>query len=329
VSTLRRAVPLLVSALVLAALYRTVNLQQVSEALLRVRPLWAVVSIAMIGPITVCRAVRFYWVAPAGAMPGIGEAFRLTLAASALNVFLPAKTGDLVKSYFVATRGHVSAGHGVAIVVYERLCDLLALVGCSLIAFAIARPIVPGVGRVLWILLAAIAAVCALLITSSRAALIVGRLAAAAFPGRRLTRLRALLGGWPELHEQLRGRRRWVISFSFVMWLGHLLQIWMFTIALSLRVPFTISASLTALALMAGQIPLAVAGIGPRDVALVVLLSNYVTAESAAALGVLVSSRTILPPLMGLPVIRPYLASVVADARRWAKGYRTDTAMRA
>ena len=62
----------------------------------------------MIVPITYLRGVRFYWVAPAGALPGIGEAFRLTLVASALNVFVPAKAGDLVKGYFVATRifGH-------------------------------------------------------------------------------------------------------------------------------------------------------------------------------------------------------------------------------
>ena len=31
----------------------------------------------MILPITVLRAVRFFWVAPAGALPGLGEALRL------------------------------------------------------------------------------------------------------------------------------------------------------------------------------------------------------------------------------------------------------------
>ena len=65
---------------------------------------WLVISVGMILPITYLRAVRFYWVAPAGALPGTGEAFRLTLVASALNVVLPAKAGDLVKGYFVATR---------------------------------------------------------------------------------------------------------------------------------------------------------------------------------------------------------------------------------
>jgi hypothetical protein len=41
------------------------------------------------------------------------------------------------------------------------------------------------------------------------------------------------------------------------------------------------------------------------------------TPESAAAMGVLISTRGLLPPLMGLPIMRPYLSSAVEDARRW------------
>jgi hypothetical protein len=43
-------------------------------------------------------------------------------------------------------------------------------------------------------------------------------------------------------------------------------------------------------------------------------------AESAAAMGVLISTRNFIPPLIGLPFMRPYLASVVEDARRWRRG---------
>ena len=61
------------------------------------------------------------------------EAFRLTLVASALNVFLPAKAGDLVKSYFVATRSNTAAGVALSMAVYERLCDLFGLITCCLV----------------------------------------------------------------------------------------------------------------------------------------------------------------------------------------------------
>jgi hypothetical protein len=109
------------------------------------------------------------------------------------------------------------------------------------------------------------------------------------------------------------------VPFSLLLWLAHLTQIWMFTVALSVTVPFTVSASLSAVALMAGQIPLTFAGLGSRDVALVVLLAGYMPPESAAAMGVLISTRGLLPPLIGLPIMRPYMASVVDEARKWRK----------
>ena len=82
-------------------------------------------------------------------------------------------------------------------------------------------------------------------------------------------------------------------------------------------IPFTVAASLSAVALMAGQIPFTFAGLGARDVVLVVLLARYMTPESAAAMGVLISTRGLLPPLMGLPIMRGYLSSAVEDARQW------------
>jgi uncharacterized membrane protein YbhN (UPF0104 family) len=115
----------------------------------------------------------------------------------------------------------------------------------------------------------------------------------------------------------LGGRRRWIVSYSLVLWLAHLFQLWLFTVALSMRIPFTVSASLSAVALMVGQLPFTFAGLGARDVALVVLLARYTTPELAAAMGVLMSTRGLLPPLMGLPIMRPYLSSAVEDARVW------------
>ena len=46
--------------------------------------------------------------------------------------------------------------------------------------------------------------------------------------------------------------------------------------------------------------------------------------ETAAALGVLMVTRNILPPLIGMPILPAYLSTVLADARRW----RTTSRMR-
>jgi uncharacterized protein (TIRG00374 family) len=308
---------LLVSGGLLYLLYRTLNLRQIGDALLTADRVWLVVSISMILPITLLRAMRFFWVAPAGALPGIGEAFKLTLVSSALNVFVPAKAGDLVKSYFVARRSDTPTGVAIAIIVYERLCDMFGLIFWCLVGWFVGRPEVTGLPAAFWLLLGTLGVVCAILISSESAAAAWRTLMMRMIPDGKLRKLRQLAVGWPDLLEFLRTRRKWIVPFSLLLWLAHLFQIWLFTIALSLNVPFTVSASLSAIALMAGQLPLTLAGLGTRDVALVVLLASYMAPESAAAMGVLISTRNFLPPLIGIPLMRPYLASVVDEARRW------------
>ena len=315
--SLTSVVSLAVSGALLVGLYRSMNLRLVGDVLRGANGGWLFISLSMIVPVTVLRAIRFFWVAPAGTLPGIGEALRLTLVASALNVFLPAKTGDLVKSYFVATRGGTSGGVAIAVSVYERLCDLFGLIFWCLVGWLVGRPLVAAVPSALWSLLGAIGAVCGILIASERAAGLLRTMVARVFPHRKLRKVRELAEGWPDLLRVLRGRRGWVVLFSLFLWLVHLIQIWMFTVALSVPVPFTACASLSAIALMAGQVPFTLAGLGTRDVALVVLLAGYMAPEEAAAMGILIATRNLLPPLGALPFIRSYLSAVVDEARVW------------
>jgi uncharacterized protein (TIRG00374 family) len=312
-----------ISAALLFALYRSIDMRLVGQALLRADPFWLVVSIGMIAPITLLRAVRFFTVAPPGALPGVTEALRLTLVASALNVVVPAKGGDLVKSYFIARRSETSTGVALAIVVFERLSDLAAMIAWCVLGFVIARPQVPGIPSQFWLALAAVGIVCGVLVSSKRAALVLPAVINRVRPRGRLQKLADLAAGWPDLLRLMKGRRRWIFPFSLLLWLTHLFQIWLFTVALAAPIPFTVCASLSALALMAGQLPLTVAGLGTRDVALVVLMGGYMAPESAAALGILMATRNLLPPLAGMPMMRPYLTSMVGEARRWRR--KTET----
>ena len=248
-------VSLAVSGVLLIFLYRSMDIRLIGEALRGADRVWLVISLGMIVPITVLRAIRFFRAAPAGALPNIGEALRLTLVASALNAFVPAKTGDLIKSYFVATRGGTSAGVGVAIIVYERLCDLFSLISWCLVGWLLSRPLDTGVPSAIWPLLGTIGAVCAILILSERAAGVWRTLATKALTHRKLRRLRDLAEGWPDLLQVLGARRGWLALFSLFLWLVHLTQMWMFTMALSVHIPFMVCASLSAIALMAGQVP--------------------------------------------------------------------------
>jgi uncharacterized membrane protein YbhN (UPF0104 family) len=296
------------------------DMRALGDTLLQADGWWLALSVAAILPITLLRAARFYWTAPAGSLPSLHEAFRLTLVASALNLVAPAKAGDVVKGYAVARDGHASAGVSLAVVIYERLCDLFGLIFWCVLGWAISRPRVPGLTAPFWMLLGIAGTACAILVSSNRAAWLVGRIAAWRPAGSRMQALLTLAAGWPDLLRLLGRRRRWIVLVSLGLWLAHLVQIWLFAATLHLAVPFFVCASLSAVALMAGQVPFTLAGLGARDVALVVLMSSYLAPEAAAAMGILIGTRGLVPALAGMPFTWPYVSAMLGDARRWTQG---------
>jgi uncharacterized protein (TIRG00374 family) len=311
-----------VSVLLLVTLYRSISFSTVVDTLRHADTFWLIASVGMIVPITLLRAVRFRLVAPPAALSGIGEALRLTLVSTALNVFVPAKAGDLIKSYFIATRGGASAGVAVAIIVYERLCDMFAIIFWCVMGWVAGETVVARVPSALWPLLGVTGVAFGVLISSEYAADLWRAAMHRGGQAGRLRKLRELAEGWPDLLHHLRGRRRIVILFSMFLWLVHLTQIWMFTLALAVRVPFLVCLSLSAIVLIAGQMPLTIAGLGARDVALVVLLADYMAPEVAAAMGILIATRGLLPPVAAIPIMRPYLEAMTTEARTWRAGAR-------
>jgi uncharacterized protein (TIRG00374 family) len=310
-------VGLIVSALLLVALYNRVDLGAVWAVLRDGNVTWVILSIGAIIPITLILALRFQWVAPKGGLPSYLEAVRLTLVSIAFNMFLPAKSGDLVKSYFVAKRSDVRTGTALSIIVYERLCDLFGLIVCCLAGWVISPPFEGGIPTTAWILILGIGVLCLVLLASERSAGWLYQIAHYLLPKQRLTRLHKVAAGWPDLHTALRGRRARVLILSIALWVAHMTQMWLFTFAVSASLPFSTSLSLFALSLLAGQLPLTFAGFGARDVALVVLLSGHIPVAAAAAVGLLSATRGFVPSLAALPMVRPYLSVLAGDAARW------------
>jgi len=313
------ALSVAISAVLLVALYSRIDLRAVAEVLRSSNPGWVVVSVGMIVPLIVLIAIRFRMTAPMGSLDSFGEALRLTLVANALNLFLPSKLGDLVKSFFVAKRSRTTGSVAVAVIVYERLSDLFGLISFCLVGWLISGSMVTSVPSLTWLALAAVLAIIIMLISSVRAAdLLIGCIKRL-LPSRKLKTVRDLAEGWPSLHRALRGRRWRIALLSLFLWFLHLTQIWLFTLAISAPVPLTVCFSLTALALLIGQIPFTFGGIGARDIALVTLLSGYIGAEAAAAVAILAMSRALLPPLAALLIIRPYLSFALEEAIRWKR----------
>jgi hypothetical protein len=123
---------------------------------------------------------------------------------------------------------------------------------------------------------------------------------------------------WTHTISTLRGRplqTAVVLVFSAAIWIGHIAQVLVMAAALGIHGDAALWLALASripIAILAGLIPLTFAGIGTRDVALVVLLGPLILPENAAALGVLFWTRYLVPGCLGLPLL-PKFMRLAAD----------------
>lgn len=309
---MRKLISLLVSAAILALIYIKVEPAAIAAAFQRSNPGWLAASLGMVVPLTLLTAYRLVRIVPPEHPLGLGESLSLTLAGSAMNMVLPSKMGDVAKGWFLTSRGHLRGGQALALVVFEKGFDMLSLLlWCALGLFFVSAR-----SPLFWPLAAAVAAGTAAGILVLLSPPVSRRLFALLrrHGGERIgARVDAAAAGWTGVQASLleaRGRLAYAASLSIVIWLLHLLQIWMFIVALGGEVPFIASLGLAPLAILAGLLPLTFAGVGTRDAALIVLYQPWLAAPVGAALGVLCTMRYILPGVAGLPVLGRYLGEL-------------------
>src|SRR4030095_14820664 len=132
-------------------------------------------------------------------------------------------------------------------------------------------------------------------------------------PGKMKEKFARFGASWGEMHDYFwssKARLFTVTITSVFIWFLHLLQIWMFILALKAWAPFLANLALSPLAILAGLLPLTFAGVGTRDAALVLFYKPYFDAPTAAALGILCTARYVLPAIAGLPFVSQYFGLV-------------------
>ncbi len=309
---MRRLLSILVSLAILALIYWRIDFAAMLRAFYEGSAVWLVASLAMVVPLTMLTAYRLVRMLPAGSTFGFRESLSLTLAGSAMNMVLPSKMGDVAKSWFLVSRGYFAGGAAVSLVVFEKGFDMLALLlWCAFGLFVLSTS-----SPLFWPLTAAISigtvaglAVLGSPTVANRVFTLLGRRG----PGTVRRKVEALADGWMTVQRALLGDHRrlaYVAALSIVIWFLHLLQIWMFILALGAWAPFAANLGLAPLAILAGLLPLTFAGVGTRDAALIVLYQPWLAAPTAAALGILCTMRYVLPALGGLPALQRYLTEM-------------------
>ncbi|WP_413168252.1 lysylphosphatidylglycerol synthase transmembrane domain-containing protein [Capilliphycus salinus ALCB114379] len=305
---MKRIVSLLISLGILIILYSQIDLVGLAEIFQNCDRQWMIISLGMVIPITMITGWRLQQLMPQGRRLRFAEANRLILAASVLNMILPSKMGDIAKAYFMQQRGHLSGSLSLSLVVFEKTCDLLSLLFWCVLGLIV----YPEKDLLFWTMTLGVSLgwIVGLLLLGSRQLadyfFLLGRKVA---PKNLREKLKNLQVSWGEMHEYFWGDQTQLLKItatSVLIWFLHLLQIWFFILALNAWSPFWVNLALSPLAILAGLLPLTFAGVGTRDAALILFYQPYFDATTAAALGLLCTSRYFLPAVGGLPFLGQY-----------------------
>ena len=301
----KRFISIAVSVAILLIIYSKIDFEGLLEVIKNSNGWWMAVSLGMVIPITLVTSWRLQQLMPQGTRLGFIEANRLILGASVLNMVLPSKMGDIAKAYFMKDRGHLSGSLSLSLVVFEKACDMLSL----LLWCAFGLFLYPDKDELFWLMTAAITIglILGLLLLGSRQfAQVFFAIAFRIAPKKLNPKFRNLQDSWTEMQHYFwrdRAKLFTVAATSIFIWFLHLLQIWLFILALNAWVPFLTNLALSPLAILAGLLPLTFAGVGTRDAALIFFYQPYFDAATGAALGILCTSRYFLPAMIGLPFL--------------------------
>lgn len=307
---MKRAISILVSLAILGLIYWRIDISSLWGVFRGCDVWWLTIGLGMFVPITLATAYRLKLIMPRSVICGLWESTKLILAASVLNLVLPSKMGDIAKAWFMRDSLGMPGSSAFAVVVFEKSCDMLSL----LLWCAFGLAVFPKESPLFWPLFALVAAglVGGITFLGSRRfsrALLGWALAVA--PGKLHGKIRQLQESWADVQTYTRSSpaRMWFIGMgSVAIWFLHLLQIWFFIFALRQSVPMVTNMALSSLSILAGLAPLTFAGVGTRDAALILFYSPYFPAATGAALGLLCTSRYLLPALVGLPFAPAYFA---------------------
>ena len=255
-----RKLRILSACMLLAVLYWSIDAAAVARSVSGLH--WGYLGLAMLMflPQTFISALRWRrMVAPVCALT-TSEALRQTLVASAWNLFVPSKLGDLTKAAMLPLERRSAFIFCVGQVFKEKVLDVLALAAIMVFGWIAGMP--AWVQVVIYVLVA--------------------------------------LWGCARWANRMPGGSSGKVAISLVLWSLHLIQIDLFLKSAGVFVAWHVAAARIPAAIFAGLLPVTFWGIGTRDAALVWLFADVAPAATMAAVGLLTASRYLIPGLVGI-----------------------------
>jgi uncharacterized protein (TIRG00374 family) len=294
----------LATILVLVLLYTRIDLPALLRQLRQMNMAFFLLALSLFVPQILITALRWQCMVRDVCPMGTLDAARLILAGKALNALVPSKLGEMSKAYFLKTRANLDLSKGGALVLLEKAFDVLGL--CTLLLIGVL--LTPQHGPVETS--ATLAAGLAIVVVASLCTCRTGGLQRWLQGKRGLAqRLATLLKSWEAILARWKAHRirlAGIVLLSVGLWCLHLVQIYLFFVALHSSVAAKTVFAYVPLSLFIGLLPLTIGGMGTRDSALILLFAPYESAVVMAGVGVLCSLRYWMDTLLGLPFFHHY-----------------------
>ena len=233
------------------------------DALAGLQPKYLLPAMLLFVPQTVVSAWRWKALVAPVCRISLLLAIRQTLAASALNLAVPSKLGDLSKAGMLPTRQSGERLGLAARVTAEKLADVIALT------------LLMAAG---WL--------------TTETGYLAVLLAGVWLAHLGINKVRKNWRSWWSL-----------VPGSLTLWCLHLAQFHLFLWAAGVEATPADTLTRVPLAVFAGLLPVAMMGIGTRDAALIWLFADLAPASIMAAVGLLTALRYLVPGAIGIPLL--------------------------
>ena len=298
----KKIVAFIISFIFIVYLYSFVRLQEIVSVFHNSSLLILFSGIILFVPTIILSSYRFMILASPTIKLKFSKCFELTMQASFMNLFLPSKMGDIIKSVFISQ--HLRLSNSLSLVIFEKFLDLTSL----LVVFTILLLIVNfNVDKYLIYIAYAIPiiTVCfCLLIFSKTFSKTIFSMFSSLFPKNISIKIIHFNNDWLEVQKLFLKDFTTLLNISFIsliIWIVHLLQIWLFAFSLNDKLDILPSSVANVFSIFFGLMPFTIAGIGSRDAAIVYLYTDVMSFAASVSLGILCSLRYIIPAIIGFP----------------------------
>lgn len=257
----------LVTVVLCAALVRAADWRSVARHAAELRVPLLVWALLLFIPQTLVSAWRWKLLVQPLTRIRFVESLREVLAASALNLVVPAKLGDFSKAAMLPNVPASRRKEAGLRAVIEKMSD----VGMLLVAVALGFAAVRSGAEAVW--------------------------GAVGIAG-----IAVAIHSW----YVVRYGSCVLLPFATttgILWLLHFAQLHLFLLCCDVDVSWALTLQRVPLAIFAGLVPAAFCGIGTRDAALVYLFADTADASRLAVVGLLTALRYLIPGAVGIPIL--------------------------